>query len=228
MTQTTTIDSNPALSSSNASGSSLVDWAIAQRKALLAGILALLVAVGSWSAYQSSKASTAKKAAAALFEAKKLGTESEAGLAALDKVSKDFVGSHAAWEALMLLGDHHSKKAPQADLSASWYEKADQAATDPRQKLLSRYNLAYARELQGKWDLAFTAIESAERLGLPIFKSELALTRGRLLERMGKTSEARQAYEAVAKDFADSEAARTADQWKALLPAPNSAEGKTQ
>lgn len=224
MTQTTTIDSHPTQTTSHSS-SSLVDWAIAQRKTLLAGILAILVATGALSAYQASKASTAKKAATALFEAKKLGAESEAGLTALEKVSKDFVGSHAAWEALMLLGDHHSKKTPQADTASTWYEKADPAATDARERLLSRYNLAYARELQGKWDMALAAIESAERLGLPLLKSELALNRGRLLERMGKTTEARQAYEAIAKDFADSEAARTADQWKALLPA---AEGKTQ
>lgn len=224
MTQTTTIDSNPTQTTSHSS-SSLVDWAIAQRKTLLAGILAILVAAGALSAYQASKASTAKKAATALFEAKKLGAESEAGLTALEKVSKDFVGSHAAWEALMLLGDRHSKKTPQADTASTWYEKADPAATDARERLLSRYNLAYARELQGKWDMALAAIESAERLGLPLLKSELALNRGRLLERMGKTTEARQAYEAIAKDFADSEAARTADQWKALLPA---AEGKTQ
>jgi predicted negative regulator of RcsB-dependent stress response len=203
--------------SSPSTGSNLMDWALENKGALLALVLAVLALVGGWSGYKAYRLQQAKKASAALYEARKLGTESEAGTQALEKVSADFPGSHSAWEALMILGDAQAKKDPKSEAASTWYGKAESAATDAREKLLARYSQAYSLERQGKFEPAITQIESAQRLGLPHLKAELALNRARLLQLANKKEEALKAYDAVSADFANTDTARTAEQWKAEI-----------
>ena len=178
-----------------------MDWIQAHRKRLLIVLLTILAISGALGVRNTLRHETAKKAAGALYEARKLGAESPAGIAALEKVAKDFAGTSAAWESLMLLAR---------------YEQADSAATEAREKLFARYARAFALEREAKSADALASIESAQKLGLPHLKAELALTRARLLDKLGKRDEAVKIYDAVAKEFANSDAGRTAENWKSL------------
>ncbi len=178
-----------------------MDWVLAHRSRLLLALLTLLAVSAALGVRNSLKLDAARKASAALYDARKLGSEAPAGIAALEKVAKDFAGTPAAWEALMALAR---------------YEAADSAATEPREKLFSRYALAFQHEKDGKLAEALAALERAQQLGLPHLKAELALTRARILDRQGKREDAAKIYDAVAKEFPNSDAGRTAENWKAL------------
>ena len=198
-----------------AHSASLVDWILANRKRLLALLVVLLLALASLAVVQSRQSAAAARASEAFYEATRAEAGSDAAVAAYQKVAQSWPGTHAAWDALMALGDLEAKKDPKGAKASEWFEKADAQASDARDKLIARYSAAYSREAEGKLELALAHVESAQRLGLPHLKGELALARARLLDRLGKKDEAVQAYDAILKDFAGTETARTAEGWKA-------------
>jgi hypothetical protein len=188
--------------------SSWADWAQSHwRKLLLAGVV-ILGALGVRAGLQSFEATKNKNANSALFEARKKASGYET-------VAETWPGTRAAFEALMALGDIEAQKDPKSSKAATWYEKADAQTSDPREKLLARYSAAYAREKEGKLELALSQVESAQKLGLTHLKGELALQRARLLDLLGNKEEATKAFDAIGQDFAGTETARTAEGWKA-------------
>lgn len=193
---------------------SLMDLALKYRKGIAAVILVLVAVAGVSSARRSAREARESKAAEALFAAQSATGDSQ--IQALEKVSLEHPGTAAAGEALILIGEAHSKKDPSGSASIPWFQKADLQARQNRDRLFARYALAFAQERGGKLAEAAATLESAQKLGEPLLKAELALAKARILQRSGKTAEANQAYDAIAREFSGSEASRTAEQWKAL------------
>ena len=214
MTQTATDSLD--LAQAGIQHNSLVDWMLENKKAVIGLLIGIVLAAGVLSAVRASNQSKAAKASEALYSARTLTAGSPEALAALQKVAAEHSGTQAGWEALMLLADAQAKKDPKSADAAASYAKAETQAPSVREQLFSRYAQAFALERAGKASEALAAVEAAQKLAQPFLKAELALARARLLEATGKKAEASQAYDAISRDFANTEAARTAEQWKAL------------
>lgn len=194
---------------------SLVEWILDNRKTVISILVAIIVTAGIMSALKSSRQAKFAKASDALFAAQSKTAGTPEAQAALEAVAKDHAGTQQAWQALMILAEA-ATKAARADEAAKWYAQADARATADQGRLFARYGQAFALEKAGKPAEALASIESAQKLAQPMLKAELALARARLLDIQGKKTEATQAYEGIIKDFANSEASRTAEQWKAI------------
>lgn len=192
----------------------LMDLALKYRKGIAAVILILVAVAGASSARRSAREAREARASEALFAAR--AATGDQRLQALEKAGLEHPGTAAAGEALILLGEAQSAKDPSGAAAGAWFQKADQQARSNRDRLFARYALAFAQERGGKLAEAIATLESAQKLGEPLLKAELALARARMLQRAGRSAEAQQAYEAIARDFAGSEASRMAEQWKAL------------
>jgi len=214
------------------SESSLVDW-IAQNKKAVGGVLGALVLLlavqAGWSALHEKKlvagANALHDAEESLAKELKIaGTTPIADVdrqltgtvTALKKITEEFSGIQAGWEAQFRLGDLYMKYEPRTGRALPVLQAAVAAAPSTREKLFALYALAYAFEKQGKFDEAVQQLDAAIQLGQPYLKAEISLSRARLLSRAGKTAEADKAFDQVARDFANTDMARKADQWKAI------------
>jgi len=210
----------------------LMDWVAQNKKLVLGGVSAILLITLGLGIRQNLAEKKILAASTALHEAeeklekelKVAGTTPIADVdrqltetvGALRKVSTDFAGLHAAWEAQFQLADLYSKHEPRSGKAIPAFEAAISSAPSIREKVFALYSLAYAYEKQGKFDEAIQQLDAAIKLDQPYFKAEISLSRARLLARSGKVAEADKAFEQVSKDFANTDLGRKADQWKAM------------
>jgi tetratricopeptide (TPR) repeat protein len=210
----------------------LMDWIAHNKKMVLGGVSAIVLITLGLGIRQNLAEKKILAASAALHDAeqklekelKVAGTTPIADVdrqltetvGALKKVSTEFAGLQAAWEAQFQLGDLYSKHEPRSGKAIPAFEAAISSAPSIREKVFALYSLAYAYEKQGKFDEAIQQLDSAIKLDQPYFKAEISLSRARLLARSGKVAEADKAFEQVSKDFANTDLGRKADQWKAM------------
>lgn len=215
MTQTATETLSESTVNNNLPDNSLVDWIFANRRTAVGILVAIVIAAGAVSAVKASRQAKAAQASEALFAAQSKTPGTPEAQSALEAVATAHAGTQQAWQALMILAEQAGKNS-KSEEAAKYYSQADSQAVSDAGRLFARYGRAFALEKAGKPAEALAAIESAQKLAHPMLKSELALARARLFDIQGKKTEAQQAYEGVIKDFANTEAARTAEQWKAI------------
>ncbi len=216
----------------SSSESNLMDWIAHNKKMILGGVSAIALVALAIGILQNQMEKKILAASTAFHEAQqKLEKELKVAgttpisdvdrqlsetVGALRKLSVDFKGMQAAWEAQFQLGDLYSKYESRSGKAIPAFEAAVGSAPSPREKIFAWYSLAYAYEQQGKFEEAIQQLDSAIKLEQPYFKAELSLSRARLLARSGKVAEADQAFEQVSKDFANTDLGRKADQWKVM------------
>lgn len=210
----------------------LIDWITKRQKALLT-IFGLVVLIGITLSVNHALTGKKMAKAASAFnlaneeltkELKDAGTTAitdvdrqlSKTVAALQKVTASFSGTSIAWEAQFKLADLYFKYEALSGKAAKAFEAATKTSATSREKLFALYSLAYAYEKQGKIDDAIKHLDQASGLAQPYLNAEILLSRARLLVRAGKTSEARKLYEQVSKDFANTDFARKADEWKSM------------
>jgi hypothetical protein len=194
-------------------------WMMAHQKPLLAGVIALAVAVlGAWgtAAYSSSRDAKAGAELAAALElsSRPLASEAQvqpsvetfpskeerqkAALSALEKVRADYPRSAAAQTAEAEIGFLELKGGDARGAQAALQAFLDRAPGGHPLRALAQESLGYALEAQGKLDEARAAFARLATDGAP---ERAAFQEARVALLAGKP-EARQQLEQVGKDYA--------------------------
>jgi len=193
-------------------------WMAAHQKPVLAGLIALAVAVlGAWgaSAYSTSREAKAGAGLATALElsSRPLASEAQAqpgvetfpsrqerqkaAVAALEKVRSDFPRSTAAQTAEAQIGFLELKEGDAKGAQAALQAFLDQAPGGHPLRTLAQESVGYALEAQGKLDEARAAFARLAQDGAP---ERAAFQEARIALVLGKP-EARQQLEQVAKDY---------------------------
>jgi hypothetical protein len=194
-------------------------WIATHQKPVLAGLVALAIAVlGGWaaSAYASSRDAKAGAALAAALElsARPLASEAQgqvgvetfpsneerlkAALSALEKVRADFPRSSAAQTAEAQIGFLQLKQGDAKAAQTALQAFLDRAPGGHPLRTLAQESVGYALEGQGKLEEARAAFARLAQDGAP---DRAAFQEARIALAMGKP-EAKQQLEQVAKDYA--------------------------
>src|SRR6266849_892829 len=193
-------------------------WMVAHQKPVLAGLIALAIAVlGAWgaSAYSTSRETKAGAELAAALELSSRPLVSEAqgqpgvetfpsreerqkaALSALEKVRTDFPRSTAAQTAEAQIGFLELKGGDAKGAQAALQTFLDQAPGRHPLRPMAQESVGYALEAQGKLDEARAAFARLAHDGAP---ERAAFQEARIALVLGKP-EARQQLEQVAKDY---------------------------
>ncbi len=197
-----------------------MDWMIRHHKPVLAGLIAVAVAiVAAWgaSSYSASRERKAGEALAGALELQSRPIASEvqppeagvetfpskeerqkATLGALDKVRVDYPRSAAAQTAVAQIGFLKLKSGDAPGAQAALQEFLKDAPRDHALRAVVQESLGYAFEAQGKLDDAGRAFAELAQLGAP---ERAAFQEARLALVQGKP-DAKQRLEQVAKDHA--------------------------
>jgi hypothetical protein len=217
----------------------VMGWIAAHQKPVLAGLIALAVAIlGGWaaSAYSSSRDAKAGAELATALElsARPLASEAQgqpgvetfpsreerhkAALQALEKVRADFGRSTAAQTAAAQIGFLKLKAGDGAGAQAALQAFLDDAPGGHPLRALAQESVGYALEAQGKLEEARTAFARLAHDGAP---ERAAFQEARIALVAGKP-EAKQQLEQVAKDYAKEPVAMEANMRLELssLPPP--------
>ncbi|MFL5309449.1 MAG: tetratricopeptide repeat protein [Myxococcales bacterium] len=214
-------------------------WIAAHQKPVLAGLIALAVAVlGGWalSTYASSRDAKAGAELAAALEvsARPLASEAQgqpgvetfpsredrykAALQALEKMRADFPRSTAAQTAQAQIGFLKLKAGDAAGAQTALQAFLDDAPSGHPLRALAQESMGYALEAQGKLEEARSAFARLARDGAP---ERAAFQEARIALLAGKP-EAKQQLEQVAKEYAKEPVAMEANMRLELssLPPP--------
>jgi hypothetical protein len=217
----------------------VMGWIATHQKPVLAGLIALAVAIlGGWaaSAYSSSRDAKAGAELATALElsARPLASEAQgqpgvetfpsreerhkAALQALEKVRADFGRSTAAQTAAAQIGFLKLKAGDGAGAQAALQAFLDDAPGGHPLRALAQESVGYALEAQGKLEEARTAFARLAHDGAP---ERAAFQEARIALVAGKP-EAKQQLEQVAKDYAKEPVAMEANMRLELssLPPP--------
>lgn len=219
-------------------------WMMAHQKPLLAGLIALAVALlGAWgaSAYSASREAKAGAELAAALElsSRPLASEAQgqpgvetfpsreerqkAALAALEKVRADFPRSAGAQTAEAQIGFFKLKSGDAQGAQAALQAFLDHAPGGHPLRALAQESLGYALEAQGKLDEARAAFA---RLAIDGAPERAAFQEARIALVAGKP-EARQQLEQVARDYAKEPVALEANMRLELASLPPPAAPQT-
>lgn len=199
-----------------------------QTKPILITLAVLLAIIGLTSFLLSKKESRQGAAQTALYlalkteaqESKATATGSVAtrfkdSLEQLTRVSKDFSGTRAAYEAELKLGDiYYDHDEPQS--SIAWYESATKSAPRAFERMLAFYALAYAYEATQKYPEALKALEKAQNQGEGL-RAEILLSMARIYSLTKDHGKAIATYDQVISQFPNSEYARDAETQKSFV-----------
>jgi hypothetical protein len=212
-------------------------WIMAHQKPVLAGVIALAVAIaGAWaaSAYSASRErkAGAELAAALELSARPLASEvqgqpgvetfpsrearQKAALSALEKVRADYPGSAAAETAQAQIGFLQLKGGDPKAAQAALQDFLDRASRSHPLRPLAQESLGYALEAQGKLDEASGAFAALARDGAP---ERAAFQEARIALLAGKP-EAKQQLEQVGKEYAKEPVAMEANMRLELASLP--------
>ena len=212
-------------------------WIMAHQRPVLAGVIAVAVAiVGAWaaSAYSSSRdrKAGAELAAALELSARPLAAEAQgqpgvetfpsrearqkAALAALEKVPADYPRSSAAETAQAQIGFLQLKGGDAPGAQAALQAFLDHAARSHPLRPLAQESLGYALEAQGKLDEASGAFAALAHDGAP---ERAAFQEARIALLAGKPG-AKQQLEQVGKEYAKEPVAMEANMRLELASLP--------
>lgn len=217
-TTDSTIDMTPGVSSKMS----------AQTKPVLIILGIVLVIIGLTSFLLNQKESRQGAAQTALYLAmKSVAQETKAtttgavavrfktSIDQLSKVSHDFSGARAAYEAELKLGDLYFDNGEAAS-SIKWYESATRSAPRGFERMLAFYALAYAYEATQKYPEALKSLEKAQNQGEGL-KAEILLSMARVHGLMKDNGKAISTYDQVIAQFPNSEYARDAETQKSFV-----------
>ena len=191
-------------------GENLGDWAANNWKLLggLVGAVALFALIGGMWIERTKRQERA--ATNALYEAQKTARQLAeqknfpGAEAALAKVSEEFPGTRAAFEASIQSGDLFMDSGAPAE-AVKRYELAVNNAKDSFSKVFARYNLGIARETAGQYQEAVQSYDDALKTkGSDFMKAELMMAQARCLEALNQAARALEIYQDVQKNFASS------------------------
>lgn len=212
-------------------------WIMAHQKPVLAGVIALAVAiVGAWaaSAYSATRErkAGAELAAALELSARPLASEAQvqagvetfpsrearqkAALEALERVRADYPRSAAAETAQAQIGFLQLKGGDAKASQAALQEFLDHASRSHPLRPLAQESLGYALEAQGKLDEASGAFAALAHDGAP---DRAAFQEARIALLAGKP-EAKQQLEQVGKEYAKEPVAMEANMRLELASLP--------
>jgi len=215
----------------------VMTWVMAHQKPVLAGVIALAVAiVAAWgaSAYSTSRETKAGSELAAALELSSRPLVSEAQgepgvetfpsrearlqatLAALEKVRADFPRSNGAETAKAQIGFLKLKGGDAQGAQAALQDFLDHASRSHPLRPLAQESLGYALEAQGKLDEARGAFAALANEGAP---ERAAFQEARIALLAGKP-EAKQQLEQVGKEYAKEPVAMEANMRLELASLP--------
>ncbi len=134
----------------------------------------------------------------------------------LKALIQEYSGTRAAFEAQMTLGTLYFNHG-QAAQAATQFQSAVSAAPAPLEKALALSSLGYAHENAAKYNEALEAFNQAANLGEGAIKGDLLLAVARCQEALNDTTKARSTYDQIISQLPDSEAAKSAQIFKARL-----------
>lgn len=186
----------------------LEDFFVDNWKAVAGAIAAVVVLIAGYGIWSESRHAREAKATDALYEAQKSArtlaeqkkaTEADAALA---KVSEEYSGTRAAYEAALQAGDIFMDAGSYPE-AVKRYEQAVSAANDSFSKILARYSVGVAKESAGQFQEAAAAYDDAlNTKGSDFLKPEIMMAQARCFEALGQAPKALSIYEQVQKDFA--------------------------
>lgn len=132
------------------------------------------------------------------------------GLAALAKVTQDYPGTRAAFEAYLTIGDTYFEHGQFAQAIVP-YQAAVEGAKPRSARPLALHALAYAFENEKKYNEAIEALRRILSSGDTSLKSDTTLALGRNFELLGDKPKALEQYKQVVKEFPNTAAAKAAE-----------------
>lgn len=189
--------------------------------AFLVGLALLFLAVVGWAFYDNMSTHKAEAADTALFDARKelvaalQKTESKPteweqtarpGLEKLEKITKEFSGTRAAFEADLVIGDAYYDHG-NSSKAIEYYKLAVDAAKPRSSKPVALHALAYAYENAKQYDQAIEALRQILASGDRPLKSDSLLAMARDFELKGDKPKALEQYNEVLKEFPNTQAA---------------------
>lgn len=153
-----------------------------------------------------------------LYLYKKLDVEAKfpESIKKLKAIDADFGSARAAFEARLALGDLYFDHGEPAK-AIPWYEKAVNSAPATFEKVLALSAVGYAYENSGRPKDAIQFFEKAISYGEASVKGDLLLALARSYELLHDTGKARNIYEQIQSQLPNTEYAKAAQAFKALL-----------
>jgi predicted negative regulator of RcsB-dependent stress response len=186
----------------------LEDFFVDNWKAVAGAIAAVVVLIAGYAIWNEMHQAREARATDALYDAQKIARAAaeqkkipEAD-AALQKVSTEFSGTRAAFEASLQAGDLYMDAGtyPQA---VERYDQAAKAAKDAFSRILARYNLGIAKESAGQFQEAVAAYDDALNTnGSDFLKPEIMMAQARCYEALNQAPKALSIYQEVQKNYA--------------------------
>lgn len=212
------------------SSHSLVDLIFDNRKTVAGLIIAMLVGVGAYTAYDSYKERRAAQAASALYSAnekvlaaagpnvhgKELLQKAAGPLKDLEDAARAHAGTMPSFEAFMRLGDIHLAAGDHGS-AATFYADAEKSAPSRGFRALALYSVGMAREGSNDHKGAIEAFRGALGLGEKISKAELLMGLARNYAASGDEAKAKEQLAIVAAEFPNSDYSRASERLKASL-----------
>lgn len=134
----------------------------------------------------------------------------------LNKFTKDFKGTHAAFEALLIMGDAYFDHNQYAK-AGEYYDQALKAAPSRSMKALAEHSAAYAYENAKQYDKAIESLKHVLTSGDKPLKGDTLMALARNFASKGDKTKAAEYYDQVTKDFANSPLAKSAESQKTQL-----------
>jgi tetratricopeptide (TPR) repeat protein len=147
-------------------------------------------------------------------------TKLKNGIAALTKVSEDFTGTLAGFDAKMQLGSlyyDHAENAAGYEHALQWFNSAATAAPANDQSVAALYNLGFAQEALNRCADAIKTFDRALTAGAGPFQGELLRGKARCQEALGDKVGAKTTYDTILLQLPNTEDAKFAEAKKASL-----------
>ena len=185
----------------------LTNFLTQNAKYLIGLLVALLVAVAAWTAWNQASERKNREAINALYDVQQttrplIGQKKyPEAVSAYEPILKKYAGSRVAFETILQIGDIWME-AGKYDEAATQYELAAKSAKDTFSRVLANYNLGIAQESAGKFQEAIHNYEKAvQEKGSDFLRPEVLMAQARCYEALNQAAKAIELYKIIEEKF---------------------------